>query len=105
MTKRQYEINETVVKIPEALSIYMNQLVYSEKRKGLDVITLSLGEAFFDIPQFSFEDLDFEKGYHYSDSQGLPELRLKILNYYNDHYNDIKRFKGNYLYGHAAGYL
>ena len=46
MTKRQYEINETVVKIPEALSIYMNQLVYSEKRKGLDVITLSLGEAF-----------------------------------------------------------
>ncbi len=86
MTKRQYEINETVVKIPEALSIYMNQLVYSEKRKGLDVITLSLGEAFFDIPQFSFEDLDFEKGYHYSDSQGLPELRLKILNYYNDHY-------------------
>lgn len=46
MTKRQYEINETVVKIPEALSIYMNQLVYSEKRKGLDVITLSLGGFF-----------------------------------------------------------
>lgn len=79
--------------IKEALSIYINQMVYSEKRKGIDIITLSLGEAFFDIPEFSFEELDFVKGYHYSESLGVPELRKKILNYYNVNYhseiNDI----------------
>lgn len=72
--------------IPEALSIYMNQIVYSEKRKGIDIITLSLGEAFFEIPEYSFAEIDFVRGYHYSDSMGLPELREKILKYYNKNY-------------------
>ena len=84
----QEELNQIVVDIPEALSIYINQLVYSEKRLGIDVTTLSLGEAFFDIPQFSFDEIDFVKGYHYSDSMGLPELRKKIMEYYNKKYNE-----------------
>lgn len=71
-------------RIPPALSVAVNQMVYDEKRKGRDIITLSLGEAFFDIPQFSFEALDFNRGYHYSDSQGIPELREKIAKYYGD---------------------
>lgn len=86
MAKNKYETNRTVTDISEALSIYINQIVYSEKRKGIDIITMSLGEAFFDIPQFSFSEIDFVKGYHYSDSMGLPELRIKILNYYNNYY-------------------
>src|SRR5689334_8720323 len=69
-------------RIPPALSVAVNQMVYDEKRRGRDIITLSLGEAFFDIPQFSFEALDFNRGYHYSDSQGIPELRRKIAQYY-----------------------
>ncbi|MBE5946750.1 MAG: pyridoxal phosphate-dependent aminotransferase [Lachnospiraceae bacterium] len=81
-----YTLNNKILDIPEALSIYMNQLVYSEKRKGLDVVTLSLGEAFFDIPQFLISETDFVKGYHYSDSLGIPELREKILDYYNKNY-------------------
>ncbi len=81
------QISEKIRNIPEALSIYMNQLVYSEKRKGIDIITLSLGEAFFNIPMFDFSKLNFEKGYHYSESCGLPELRKKILEYYNKQYN------------------
>ncbi len=87
MSTVKYPINEIVSAIPEALSIYINQLVYSEKRKGIDIITLSLGEAFFDIPQFSFDEIDFVKGYHYSDSMGLPGLRAKIVDYYNDRYS------------------
>lgn len=91
--KMDFQISEKMKDIPEALSIYMNQLVYSEKRKGIDIVTLSLGEAFFDIPQFSFDNIDFVKGYHYSDSLGLPELRTKIADYYNKYYkaqiNDI----------------
>ena len=72
--------------IPGALSIYINELVYQLKRRGNDVTTLSLGEAFFDIPMFDFAKLDFVKGYHYSDSQGLPELRRAIASFYDDKY-------------------
>ncbi len=82
-----YTRSDKVAKIPEALSIYMNQLVYSEKRKGKDIMTLSLGEAYFDIPRYSFDELNFEKGYHYSESMGLPELREKIMAYYNGNYD------------------
>ena len=43
------QISDKVQGVPEALSIYINQLVYDQKRKGKDVTVLSLGEAFFDI--------------------------------------------------------
>ena len=76
-------MGKRIKNIPEAISVAFNQKVYEQKRKGRDVVTLSLGEAFFDIPQYSFDHLDFEKGYHYTDSQGVPELRVKIANYYN----------------------
>lgn len=72
--------------IAQALSIYFNQIVYDLKRRGEDIITLSLGEAFFDIPLFDFRKLDASKGYHYSDSQGIPELRRKIAEYYGRYY-------------------
>jgi aspartate aminotransferase/aminotransferase len=73
-------------KIPEALSIYFNQLVYDQKEKGVDVITLSLGEAYFDIPLYDFNKLNLEKCHHYSDSRGNYKLREIISNYYNSNY-------------------
>lgn len=78
--------SNVIDKIPEALSVYINQLVYDLRRQKRDVISLSLGESYFNIPRFPFEPLDFEKGYHYSDSQGIPELRDKIADYYNKYY-------------------
>lgn len=85
-TKPPLPLSRRVRSVPEALSIYVNQLVYDQKRKGKDVTTLSLGEAFFDIPMFEFTKLDFVKGYHYSDSQGLPELRQRIAEFYAEQY-------------------
>ncbi len=79
--------------LPAALSIYINQIVYEQKRRGLDITTLSLGEAFFDLPLFDFRKIDFVKGYHYSDSQGLPELQRLILGFYRKQYGC--RFNGN----------
>lgn len=61
-------------------------MVYERKRAGEDVIVLSLGEAFFEIPLFDFARLDYKKGYHYSESQGIPELREKIAAYYTQRY-------------------
>ena len=66
-------------RLREAKSIVINQEVYEKKRRGEKVITLSLGEAFFDIPDFGFNKIDFEKGYHYSDTIGLPELRESLI--------------------------
>lgn len=93
----KFQSSRKIKNIPEALSIYINQLVYAEKRKGIDIIVLSLGEAFFDIPQYSFDEINFAKGYHYSESMGLPELREKILNYYNTHYHTQITDVGNIM--------
>ena len=76
------QISRAVQDIPEALSIKINQKVYDLRRAGEDVIALSLGEAFFDLPTFDFSKLDVSQGYHYSNSQGIPKLRQKIAAYY-----------------------
>ena len=78
--------NNVLKKIPEALSIKINQKVYEKKRQGKDIITLSLGEAFFDMPLLDFNKIDYTKGFHYSDTQGIPELRNKLAKFYNLNY-------------------
>jgi aminotransferase len=72
--------------IGQAISIRYNNLVYDMKARGEDVTVLSLGEAFFDIPLFSFDELPMPDGYHYSHSRGLPALRRKLASYYASHY-------------------
>ena len=72
--------------LPEAVSIRYNTLVYELQRKKKDVIVLSLGESFFNIPLFSFKTLNYKKGYHYSHSRGVLELREKLSQYYKKHY-------------------
>ena len=86
MKKPVMQISDKVQGIPEALSVYVNNVVYKMKRRGDHVVTLSLGEAYFDIPFFGFDGLDFTKGYHYSESLGIPELREKIAGYYKKQY-------------------
>ncbi len=80
-------ISKNVKGIVEANSIHFNNLVYDMKTKGIDIITLSLGEAFFDIPLFSFDDLPFPDIYHYSHSRGILPLREKISKYFNEQYD------------------
>ena len=69
-----------------ALSVAMNQLLYEIRDRGGDVCALSLGEAFFHIPLLSFDALDWERGFHYSDSRGVIELRKAISNMYSSKY-------------------
>ena len=61
--------------------------MYDLKRRGKTVVSLSLGEAFFDIPKFDYNDIDLDQGYHYSDSLGLPSLREKIAGFYGNQYD------------------
>jgi aspartate/methionine/tyrosine aminotransferase len=82
MTAPAPHLNEIV----EAISIRYNNLVYEMKARGEDVIVLSLGEAFFDIPLFGFDDLPMPDGYHYSHSRGVPALRRRLADYYASRY-------------------
>jgi aspartate aminotransferase/aminotransferase len=72
--------------IAQALSIRYNNLVYEMKARGDDVIVLSLGEAFFDIPLFGFDEMPMPDSYHYSHSRGVPALRRRLAAYYDAHY-------------------
>ena len=86
MDKVKMPLSHKVREIPEALSVYFNQLVYDLRRQKRDIITLSLGESFFEIPYFGFQNLDFNRGYHYSDTRGLPILRERIAHHYRSRY-------------------
>lgn len=79
-------MTQLVDRISEAGSIRINQLVTDGKRAGRDITVLSLGEAFFDIPMYDLAKIDFARGYHYSDSRGLPALRTKIAEVYRHEY-------------------
>ena len=70
----------------QAISVKYNNLVYELQAAGEDVIVLSLGEAFFDVPLHSFDDLPRPAIFHYSHSRGLPELRAKLGAYYENEY-------------------
>ncbi len=72
--------------VADALSIRYNAKVYALQRAGRPVRVLSLGEAFFDLPEVDVRDLPYPASFHYSDSRGLPELREKIAAYYGSAY-------------------
>ncbi|MDI9589876.1 MAG: pyridoxal phosphate-dependent aminotransferase [Acidobacteriota bacterium] len=80
------KLNSIVESIPEALSIFVNQIVYDKKSRGERVYTFSLGEAFFDIPHFEISDEAFRRGCHYSSSMGQPKLRERLSEMYQRSY-------------------
>lgn len=87
MTNRLPGPADYMADVGQALSIKYNNLVYELKAKGVDIIVMSLGEAFFDIPLFPFDDLPFPGIYHYSHSRGIPDLREQLAAYYRDQYH------------------
>lgn len=76
------KFSEAVEGIDQALSIKYNNIVYELKQQGKKIITLSLGEAFFDIPVLPIDMFPQEKIYHYTHSRGIIELRKAISDYY-----------------------
>lgn len=72
--------------VDQAMSIKFNNMVYELKQAGKKILVMSLGEAFFDIPLFSFNDLPFPDIYHYSHSRGILSLREKLSKYFLSQY-------------------
>jgi aminotransferase len=82
MTRHAKYVEDVAV----AMSVKFNGYVYGMKAAGEDVIILSLGEAFFQIPLFPFDTLPFPDLYHYSNSRGIAGLRAKLAAYYDSQY-------------------
>lgn len=79
-------VSKIVEDLPEAMSIKFNMIADELRQRGEDIITLSLGEAFFDLPLFPFQELPLPTGYHYSDPRGIVELRERLSRYYLEAY-------------------
>ena len=78
-------ISDVVRGITQASSIKYNNLVYELTEQGRSIITLSMGEASFDIPAFSFDALSLNgQEYWYSHSRGLASLREKLSVWYQN---------------------
>ena len=82
-------LNKNSNEIIQAGSIFINEKVDVFKKQGRDIIVLSLGEAFFNIPEIDLNPY-LRKGAHYSDSQGLLELRHLIASYYQKTFSKYK---------------
>src|ERR1700730_16315194 len=88
------QLSRVTVESNEAMSIKYNTLVYELKQRGVEVLVMSLGEAYFDIPLFPMDDLPYPDVNHYSHSRGVPELRARLAEYFHDAYGvdfDIDR--------------
>src|SRR3954454_16956309 len=70
----------------EAMSIKYNTMVYELQERGENVLVMSLGEAYFDIPLFPMDDLPYPAVNHYSHSRGVLELREKLARYFRREY-------------------
>jgi len=80
-------VSDAVASSVEAASIKCNNLVYTLQRQGADIIVLSFGEAYFDLPALPLPDLDDDTAlHHYSHSRGVPELRGRLARYYRDRF-------------------
>ncbi len=79
--------SDVVQMVDEAMSIKFNTMVYELKQAGKQVLVMSLGEAYFDIPLFPMDVLPFPDIYHYSHSRGIPELREKLSRYCRSEYD------------------
>ena len=61
-------------------------MVYKKKEAGEKIVTLSLGEGFFDLPTIELTSSLMEKGAHYIDGRGLPLLRKNLADLYSERY-------------------
>src|SRR2546430_16695730 len=79
-------VSDAVHSSTAAASISCNNLVYTWQRQGAEIIVLSLGEAYFDLPPLPIPDLQDHPLHHYSHSRGVPELRERVARHYHDRF-------------------
>ncbi len=79
-------ISSSLKKITPPSSVVLSNQIYQMRQEGKDVVSLALGEAYFDMPLKSFENLKFPESYHYSPARGVDRLRTKLADYFVKEY-------------------
>ena len=80
------KISQVMSRAEQAMSIKYNTMVYELRQQGIDVLVMSFGEAYFDVPSFPIDDLPKDTINHYSHSRGLPTLRDQLADYFASEY-------------------
>ncbi len=77
---------ERVKKLPPYVFAEMEKLINEKKKQGVDLISLSIGDPDLPPPPFILDTLRKEasnpKNHNYSFSQGEPEFRQAVANWY-----------------------
>lgn len=80
------KISKRVENITESGTLAAAQKARDLKAKGIDVISLTIGESDFNTPEFiqkaAIEAIKNHKGDHYTPVSGIPELRQAIVDFY-----------------------
>lgn len=90
-------VSRIVENLPEAMSIKFSRMASDLRRQGIDIINLARGEAYFDLPFFSLEELPVRSGFHYSDPRGISELRQRLSRYYHEEYGVLSDYETEIL--------
>jgi LL-diaminopimelate aminotransferase len=82
----KFDLAERVKRLPPYVFAEMEKLIDEKKKQGIDLISLSIGDPDLPPPAFILEAFRKEaadpKNHNYSFSQGEPEFRMAVANWY-----------------------
>ena len=93
----EYYFNKNLANIPASASLAVGEKARAMKAKGIDVISLAMGEPDFDTPypiRFAAVDSIIQGHTHYSQARGILPLREAIA-------KETERRERNRLYQSA----
>ena len=86
-----FEFAERVKLLPPYLFAEIERLIKEKKAQGVDLISLSIGDPDLPPPPFIIESLKEEvadlRNHNYSFSQGEPDFRLAVAEWYKKRFN------------------
>jgi len=81
---------ERVKRLPPYIFAELERIINEKKKRGIDLISLSIGDPDIPPPPFVLEALKEEsanpKNHNYSFSQGEPDFRRAVANWYEDRF-------------------
>ena len=102
------EFADRVKRLPPYLFAEIERLIKEKKAQGVDLISLSIGDPDFPPPQFIVEALKEEvadlKSHNYSFSQGEPDFRQAVSDWYKKRFRvDLRQDQVVALLGSKEG--
>ncbi len=87
----RFEVAERVKNLPPYIFAELEKIINEKKRQGVDLISLSIGDPDLPPPKFVLEALAEESlnpnNHNYSFSQGEPEFKEAIAEWYRGRFN------------------